>query len=95
MRAFFSLGIQKDTVSTDTFKLFKVEGTSSTLVRREVTYDPEKKAAILTPSAPLKAGATYNAVTTAVTDLAGNALDQDRDPTNGNQNKEWSFTVGN
>ncbi len=96
VRAFFSQGIQKDTVSTDTFKLFKVEGTSSTLVRREVTYDPDKKAAILTPSAPLKAGATYKAVvTTAVTDLAGNRLDQDRNPTNGNQNREWSFRVGN
>jgi len=97
VRAFFSQGIQRDTVSTDTFKLFKeVEGTSSTLVRREVTYDPDKKAAILTPSAPLKAGATYKAVvTTAVRDLAGNALDQDRDPTNGNQKKEWTFTVVN
>ncbi len=96
VRAFFSQGVQRDSVTEQTFKLYKVEGTSTTEVAAQVRYDAAKKVGILTPSAPLERGAIYRAVvSTEVTDLAGNRLDQDRDPTNGNQNKVWSFTVSN
>jgi hypothetical protein len=48
---------------------------------------------ILKPNRPLKPGVTYTVtVTTAATDAAGNALDQNPN-TAGEQPKVWKFTV--
>ena len=76
------------------FKLVK-KGTT-TAIGAGVSYDSATKKATLNPNAPLVGGATYKAtLTTGVKDLAGNQLDQDQDPSNGNQPKAWSFTVRN
>jgi hypothetical protein len=61
-----------------------------------VTYIPTTKKAILNPNANLKLGTKYEAaVTTGAKDLAGNLLDQDKDPSNGLQQKAWTFTTRN
>jgi hypothetical protein len=78
-----------------------IDGTSFTLLRQgistpvvaTVTYDPAAKKAILNPASNLSSGRTYKAtVTTGAQDLAGNALDQNRN-TAGNQPKSWKFKV--
>jgi Bacterial Ig-like domain len=49
----------------------------------------------LIPSQRLDAKTTYKAVVgTGVKDLDDNPLDQDQDPSNGNQPKQWTFTTG-
>ena len=54
-----------------------------------MSYDPERRMAVLNPSEPLRAGVTYVARAeggdAGVKDLAGKALAKD---------KVWSFTVG-
>jgi len=83
------------TINATTFKLFKLnaDGTT-TMVTAAVSYDAATKKAILNPSTNLSLGRTYKAtVTTSVQDLAGNRLDQDQTPSNGNQPKNWKFTV--
>ena len=51
--------------------------------------------ATLDPTDLLQRGTTYKAVlATGAKDLAGNRLDQDGNPSNGNQKKVW-FTVRN
>jgi hypothetical protein len=83
-----------NTINGSTFKLFKA-GTTN-LIPAVVTYDPNTKKAILNPGANLRLGTKYKAVvTTGAQDLAGNRLDQDQDPTNGLQQKTWTFTIRN
>jgi subtilisin len=80
--------------TSTTFKLMKA-GTTN-LIPAVVTYDPNTNKAILNPNANLQRGTKYKAaVTTGAKDLAGNQLDQDQDPSNGLQQKGWSFTIIN
>ena len=80
--------------TSTTFKLMKAGTTNQILA--VVTYNPNTNTAILDPDANLKRGTRYKAaVTTGAKDLAGNQLDQDQDPTNGLQQKGWSFTIKN
>jgi Bacterial Ig-like domain len=82
------------TMNNATFKLMKA-GTT-TLIPAAVTYNATAKTAILDPGANLRRGTKYKAaVTTGARDLAGNQLDQDQDPSNGLQQKGWSFTIKN
>jgi hypothetical protein len=61
-----------------------------------VNYDATAKKAILNPNSNLQLGTKYKAVvTTGAQDLAGNRLDQDQDPSNGLQQKAWTFTIRN
>jgi len=92
--ATFSEDMDASTIDTTTFKLFKA-GTTN-LIPAVVTYDAMAKKAILNPDANLKRGTRYKAaVTTGAKDVAGNQLDQDQDPSNGLQQKGWSFTIKN
>ena len=93
VRAFFSYGVNRTTVSASTFRLYKM-GTEDPL-GAQVGYDPQKRMAILNPTGGrLEPGRRYKAViTTGVEDNLGNRLDQDEDPTNGNQPKAWVFEV--
>jgi subtilisin family serine protease len=80
--------------TSTTFKLMKAGTTNQ--IGAVVTYDPNTKKAILNPNANLRRGTKYKAaVTTGAQDLAGNPLDQDQDPSNGLQQKGWSFTIKN
>jgi hypothetical protein len=83
-----------NTINNTTFKLMKA-GTTN-LIRAVVTYDPNTNKAILNPELNLQRGTKYKAaVTTGAEDVAGNRLDQDQDPTNGLQQKGWSFKTRN
>ena len=83
-----------NTINKTTFKLMKA-GTTN-LIRAVVTYDPNTNTAILNPELNLQRGTKYKAaVTTGAQDVAGNQLDQDQDPSNGSQQKGWSFKTRN
>ncbi|MEQ1516594.1 MAG: Ig-like domain-containing protein [Usitatibacteraceae bacterium] len=59
-----------------------------------VTYSVGLRVGTFTPTAALAAGTTYTAtVTTAATDLAGNALAGNQAPLPGASNYVWSFTT--
>ena len=59
-----------------------------------VSYAVGSRAAVFTPSAALAVGTTYTAaVTTAATDLAGNALAGNQAPLPGASNYIWTFTT--
>jgi hypothetical protein len=83
------------TINGTTFKLFRLNSDGTTTkVTAAVSYAAVTKKAILNPANNLSSGRTYKAtVTTGAQDLAGNALDQDQTPSNGNQPKNWKFTV--
>jgi subtilisin family serine protease len=92
--ATFSEAMDASTINGSTFKLMKAGTTNQILA--VVTYDPNTNKGILNPNANLKLGTKYKAaVTTGAKDLAGNQLDQDQDPSNGLQQKGWSFTIKN
>jgi hypothetical protein len=92
--ATFSEAMDASTINGSTFKLFKA-GTTK-LIPSVVTYNATTMKAILNPNANLKLGTKYKAaVTTGAEDLAGNQLDQDKDPSNGLQQKAWTFTTRN
>jgi hypothetical protein len=83
------------TITSTTFKLVRLntDGTT-TRVTATVSYDAATKMAILDPATNLSLGRTYKAtVTTDAQDMAGNRLDQDQNPSNDNQPKNWKFTV--
>ena len=91
--AFFSEAMRSGSINTNTVKLFKA-GTTTAL-GAVVSYDAERKKAILNPNANLQLGKKYKAVvTTATKDLAGNRLDQNT-ALSGLQPKVWFFTVRN
>jgi hypothetical protein len=78
-----------------------VTRTSAYLVRRgstrhvaaTVSWQPGTRTVVIDPRTRLRAGTTYRAVvTTAVTDLAGNRLDQDGRKA-GLQAKAWQLTT--
>lgn len=92
--AFFSEAMRSRSIDEETFVLFRA-GTTTPLVAR-VDYDPTTKKALLNPEVNLQSGRRYKAVVgTGAKDLAGNSLDQDRYPTNGEQNKVWFFEIKN
>jgi Bacterial Ig-like domain len=83
------------TISSTTFKLVRLNADGTTTkVMATVSYAAATKKAILNPASNLSSRQTYKAtVTTGAQDLAGNALDQDQTPSNGNQSKSWKFKV--
>ena len=92
--ATFSEAMRRSTISTTTFKLYKLRanGTRSP-VAATVTYNATSQKAVLNPNGDLRLGATYKAVVTAgAKDRAGNALDQNPN-VSGNQSKTWTFTI--
>jgi Bacterial Ig-like domain len=98
--ASFSEKMDPDTLSTSTFKLFKVNknGATSRITPAPVRLSEDGLTARLNPfgssDTRLNKGTKYKAVvTTGATDVAGNALDQD-DARAGNQQKVWYFTTG-
>jgi hypothetical protein len=98
--ATFSERMDPDTLSTSTFKLFKVNtnGTTSRITRAPVKLSADALTAKLNPfgsaDTRLAKNTRYKAVvTTGATDVAGNALDQD-DTRAGNKQKVWYFTTG-
>jgi hypothetical protein len=98
--ATFSEKMDPDTLSTSTFKLFKVNknGTTSRITHAPVKLSADALTAKLNPfgssDTRLAKNTRYKAVvTTGATDVAGNALDQD-DARAGNQQKVWYFTTG-
>ena len=98
--ATFSEKMDPDTLSTSTFKLFKVNknGATSRITPAPVNLSEDGLTARLNPfgssSTRLAKNTRYKAVvTTGATDVAGNALDQD-DARAGNQQKVWYFTTG-
>jgi Bacterial Ig-like domain len=98
--ATFSEKMDPDTLSTSTFKLFKVNknGTTSRITPAPVNLSEDGLTATLNPfgssDTRLNKSTKYKAVvTTGAKDLAGNALDQDATKL-GNQQKVWYFTTG-
>jgi Bacterial Ig-like domain len=98
--ATFSERMDPDTLSTSTFKLFKVNknGTTSRITPAPVNLSEDGLTATLNPfgssDTRLNKSTKYKAVvTTGAKDLAGNALDQDATKL-GNQQKVWYFTTG-
>jgi Bacterial Ig-like domain len=82
------------TITGTTFKLMKA-GTT-TPIGALVSYNATTNKAKLDPNANLQLGTKYKAVvTTGAQDVAGNRLDQDQDPSNGLQQKAWTFTIRN
>jgi large repetitive protein len=91
--ATFTEGMRDASVKS-AFKLYK-KGTSNAL-GASVSYEAASRTATLDPSANLRLGTTYKAVvSTGAKDLAGNSLDQDQTPSNGNQQKVWFFKIRN
>jgi N-acetylglucosamine-6-sulfatase len=89
--ATFSEDMNVDTITGQTFKLFKKGTTTKT--GATVTYDAITDTATLDPTSSLEGGVTYKAVvTTGAKDVAGNPLDQNSS-TAGLQQKAWLFTV--
>jgi hypothetical protein len=92
--ATFSEAMMASSINGTTFKLFK-KG-STTKIGAAVSYDGATKKATLDPTNNLRLGTTYKAVvSTGAKDLAGLQLDQDQTPSNGLQQKTWTFTVRN
>ena len=94
LTATFSEAMMTSSINGTTFKLFK-KG-STTKLSASVSYDGATKKATLNPTNNLRLGTTYKAVvSTGAKDVAGNQLDQDQSPSNGLQQKAWTFTVRN
>src|SRR5215208_4065173 len=92
--ATFSEAMMSSSINGTTFKLFK-KG-STTKLSASVSYDGATKKATLDPTNNLRLGTTYKAVvSTGAKDMAGLQLDQDQTPSNGLQQKTWTFTVRN
>ena len=84
--------MKKRTINPTTFTI-KQKG-ATTNVAATVLYSASTSTATLKPEVKLAAGSTYVAtVSTMVKHEAGNRLDQDQDPSNGNQAKSWRFTT--
>ncbi|HEX6709713.1 MAG TPA: Ig-like domain-containing protein [Rubrobacter sp.] len=91
VQATFSEAMSASSITSDTVKLFRAGSTTPRAA--VVSYDAQTRTATLNPEVDLRLGTRYKAVvTTATRDLAGNRLDQDQDPTNGDQPEVWTFT---
>jgi Tol biopolymer transport system component len=105
VRATFSEQMDPASITKATFKLFKCPSATSTNCTTQISNVTLSKStdglrATLNPfgtSSTLLAPSTkYKAVVnTGAKDLAGNRLDQDQTPSNGNQQKVWFFTTRN
>jgi hypothetical protein len=99
VEANFSEKVVSSSINTSNFKLYSCTSTTSTNCAKQVTNAPVSLStdglkATLNPSGSLGSRTRYKAVvTTGVTDVAGNALDQDPLAA-GNQEKVWYFTTG-
>ena len=92
VKATFSEAMSASSINTTTVQLFRAGTTTPKAA--VVSYDTGTKTVTLNPNIDLRLGTKYKAVvTTATRDLAGNQLDQDQDPSNGNQNQVWTFTT--
>jgi Glycine rich protein/Bacterial Ig-like domain len=96
LTATFSEPVQN--VSPQTFILERniaVKKAPPKYVRVDATVTPSADGltAVLNPVQDLPKGNYRATITTDVKDLADNKLDQDQDPTNGNQPKVWTFRV--
>ena len=80
--------------ATITGTSFTLTGPGSTAVTGTVSYTVGAATATFTPTAALAAGTTYTAtITTAATDLAGNALAGNQAPLPAASNYVWTFTT--
>jgi hypothetical protein len=80
--------------ATITGASFTVTGPGTTPVDGAVTYAVGSRTAVFTPAALLTASTTYTAtITTAATDLAGNALAGNQAPLPAASNYVWTFTT--
>jgi len=84
IKATFSEDMNSDTITGNTFKLFK-KGSTTTIAAAAPNYDAATKTATLNPNRDLTSGVTYKAVVTmGVEDSVGNPLAQQY---------RWFFTV--
>ncbi|MDB5859084.1 MAG: hypothetical protein JWQ76_2773 [Ramlibacter sp.] len=91
--ATFTEDMAPATISTASFTLSCAAPCSAPA--GSVTYVVGNRTAIFTPAAPLIAGNTYTAtITTAATDLAGNALAGNQAALPAASNYVWTFTTG-
>jgi N-acetylglucosamine-6-sulfatase len=103
LTATFSEKMMSSSINTPatTFKLLKVTSSGTTQITNvSVSLSSDGLTATLNPfgssTTVLARGTKYKAVvTTGAKDLAGLQLDQDQSPTNGLQQKAWTFTVRN
>jgi hypothetical protein len=90
--ATFTEDMAPNTISSASFTL--TCAAPCTAPAGSVTYTVGSRTAIFTPTAALAAGTTYTAtVTTAATDLAGNALAGNQAPLPAASNYVWTFTT--
>jgi hypothetical protein len=100
LTATFSEKMMSSSVTTSTFKLFKINtgGSTTQITNVTVSLSPDGLKATLNPfgtstTTHLARGTKYKGViTTGARDVAGNPLDQNT-TTSGFQQKAWSFTV--
>jgi arylsulfatase A-like enzyme len=103
LTATFSEKMMASSINTPatTFKLLKVTSSGTTQITNvSVSLSTDGLTATLNPfgssTTVLARGTKYKAVvTTGAKDLAGLQLDQDQTPSNGLQQKAWTFTVRN
>jgi Bacterial Ig-like domain len=100
LTATFSEKMDPLSITTSTFKLFKVkpDGSTTQITSVSVKLSTDGLTAKLNPfgrsSILLAENTKYKGViTTGAKDVAGNRLDQDQDPSNGLQQKAWTFTT--
>ncbi len=100
LTATFSEKMDPLSITNSTFKLFKInpDGSTAQVTNVTVSLSTDGLKATLNPfgtsSTQLAKNTRYKAVvTTGAKDLAGNALDQNKDK-EGNQAKSWTFTTG-
>jgi hypothetical protein len=101
LTATFSEKMDPLSITTSTFKLFKVntDGTQTQITNVSVSLSTDGLKATLNPfgtstTTHLARGTKYKAViTTGARDVAGNQLDQNTVTTDGFQQKAWTFTV--
>ncbi|APV51986.1 hypothetical protein BWI17_21345 [Betaproteobacteria bacterium GR16-43] len=91
--ATFSEDMAPGTLTTSSFTV--VCAPSCVSPTGTVTYNVGNRTAVFMPAGALNAGTTYTAtITTAATDLAGNALAGNQGPLPGASNYVWTFTTG-
>jgi hypothetical protein len=100
--ATFSEKMMASSINTQTFKLLKVTSSGTTQITNvSVSLSTDGLTATLNPfgtstTTHLARGTKYKAVvSTGAKDMASNQLDQDQTPSNGLQQKAWTFTIRN
>src|SRR5215208_6369908 len=100
--ATFSEKMMASSINPTTFKLLKVTSSGTTQITNvSVSLSTDGLTATLNPfgtstTTHLARGTKYKAVvSTGAKDMASNQLDQDQTPSNGLQQKAWTFTIRN